>query len=233
VHARGTSDAIKVWRMALDEIDLARATDVLVREELERAASFATPLLRHRFLSRRMALRQILGGELGIEPAHVALGLSARGKPILLDRPGVFFNVSHSGALGLLALSARSEIGVDIETVREVPRWTEIVREFFDETERESLLRADRSVGTFLSYWTRKEAVAKATGLGLDLPLSSFTVSNFSGDEASIVTIRGVKGTPRKWHVRDLMSGPDHMAALASSHACAEIIWKEFPACGE
>jgi 4'-phosphopantetheinyl transferase len=230
VHARDRGDAIEVWRIALDEIDLAPATDLLDLGEISRADSFATPLLRRRFLARRMALRQILGNEIGIAPPRVAIELSARGKPRLLDRSDLFFNVSHSGALGLLALSARSELGIDIEKVREIPRWTEIVREFFAETECEALLRPDRTVSTFLAYWTRKEAVAKATGLGLDLPLSSFTVANFVGAETSVVTIRGLSGAARRWHVRDLMSGPEHVAALASSSPFVEINWKAFPA---
>ncbi|QJP15770.1 4'-phosphopantetheinyl transferase superfamily protein [Starkeya sp. ORNL1] len=233
MDARDRGEAIEIWRIALDEIDLATATEVLDLGEISRADSFATPLLRRRFLSRRMALRQILACRLGIAPARVALELSAQGKPRLVDRPGLFFNVSHSGALGLLALSTRSELGIDIEMVRDVPRWTEIVREFFAETEREALLRSDRTVSTFLAFWTRKEAVAKATGLGLDLPLSSFTVAKLVGAESSAVTIRGLRGAARTWHVRDLMSGPEHIAALASSSAYAEIKWKSFPVFGE
>lgn len=233
MQARDPDDAIEVWRIALDEVDLARTTDVLDRDELHRAEGFATPLLRRRFLARRMALRQILGHALGVAPARVAIGPSAQGKPRLIDRSDLFFNGAHSGTLGLLALSAGGELGVDIETIREIPRWTEIVREFFDEAERKLLLGSDRTVGAFLSCWTRKEAVAKATGLGLDLPLSSFTVANLVAAETSVVTIRAQKGAARTWHVRDLMSGPEHIAALASARAFAKVIWKEFPGRGE
>lgn len=225
----GRDDAVTIWRIALDEVDLIHAPDVLHRDELLRADSLATPALRRRFLSRRTALRQILGNELGIEPAKVAIGLSARGKPHLSDRSGLFFNVSHSGTLGLLALGAGGELGIDIETVREVPHWTDIVREFFDETERELLLGSDRPALAFLSHWTRKEAVAKATGFGLELPLGSFAVTNASGAETFAVTVPGPGGTACRWHVRDVMAGPDHIAALASSRACGEIIWQRFP----
>ena len=126
-------------------------------------------------------------------------------------------------------MSARSELGIDIEQVREVPRWTEIVRECFEASEQELLLRPERTARTFLSYWTRKEAVAKATGLGLSLPLSSFTVSNFTGEDASIVIIPDSTGAASKWHVRDLALGPGHIAALASSQMFDSVVWKNFP----
>jgi 4'-phosphopantetheinyl transferase len=229
VHAPDQSNAIRVWRIWLDQIDLARASDILDRGELQWSAGLATPPLRRRFLARRMALRQILGGELGIDPAHVAIGRGDQGKPHLLNHSDLLFNVSHSGAVGLLAVSARGELGIDIEQVREVPHWTEIVREYFEASEQELLLRPERSARMFLSYWTRKEAVAKATGLGLSLPLRSFAVSNFTGEDASIVIIPDLTGMARKWHVRDLTPGPSHIAALASSHMCDGVIWKNFP----
>ncbi len=190
VHGRGTCDAIKVWRMALDEIDLAHATDVLVPEELERAAGFATPLLRHASCHAAW-----LSGDPRRRARHrarrVRHGLSSPGKADPARSRPASSSTSRIRAPRIARLERAQRNRSDIGDGAEVPRWTEIVREFFDETEREPLLRADRSVGTFLSYWTRKEAVAKATGLGLDLPCSSFTVSNFSGAEASIVTIRG------------------------------------------
>jgi 4'-phosphopantetheinyl transferase len=229
VHALDRSNAIRVWRIWLDEVDLARASDILDRGELQRAGGLATPLLRRRFLARRMALRQILGSELGIDPAHVAMGQGVQGKPHLLGHSDLLFNVSHSGAVGLLAVSARSELGIDIEQVREVPRWTEIVRECFEASEQELLLRPELTARTFLSYWTRKEAVAKATGLGLSLPLSSFTVSNFTGEDAAVVIIPDATGAARKWHVRDLALGPGHIAALASSQMFDGVVWNNFP----
>lgn len=221
-----TAGEIEVWRIALDEVDLAAAAEILDRDELGRADRFAAAVLRRRFLARRVALRQILGGRLGVAPGRIALGSGAHGKPRVLDPPGPFFNLSHSGALALLAISGTGELGIDIEEVREVPRWPNIVREFFDESERRALLRPDQTARAFLAYWTRKEAVAKATGLALNLPLSSFSVADVVHRREGAISIPGVGGT---WHVLDLVPGPEHIAALASSKAGAEISWKAFP----
>lgn len=224
-------DAVRIWRIRLDDVDLGLAASILDPDEIGRAEKLATPLLRRRFLSRRLALRQILGVETGIDPARLAIEQGTQGKPRLLDQSGLFFNTSHSGALALLAVSARGEIGIDVERVRDIPSWTEIVAEFFEKKEQDRLLRRQNpTVGMFLSYWTRKEAVTKATGLGLGLPLSSFRVPEARDAEDAVVTIRGMSGAARKWHVRGLVPGPDHIAALASARACPEVTWLEYPA---
>ena len=62
-------------------------------------------------------------------------------------------------------------VGVDVEQ----PRCTEAVaRRYFLPAELEAL--PDRSAGSLTRLWTAKEAFVKALGLGLTLPLTSFTV---------------------------------------------------------
>src|SRR5438874_2067680 len=64
----------------------------------------------------------------------------------------------------------------------------------------------------FFAVWTRKEAYAKARGLGLALPFEEFTVST---DPAAPTLLAAADDDPARWTLRDLDAGPGYAAALA------------------
>src|SRR5919202_1824929 len=76
-------------------------------------------------------------------------------------------------------VSRQREIGIDIEHVRPLEDAAAIAEQFFSPGERELLRQAPRraALERFFTYWVRKEAVIKATGDGLSLPLDRFDVS--------------------------------------------------------
>ncbi|MCP9936841.1 MULTISPECIES: 4'-phosphopantetheinyl transferase superfamily protein [unclassified Cyanobium] len=131
-----------------------------------------------RFLLGRGALRLILGGWLGCDPAGLVLGVGPHGKPELLLReaagPGSGgirpqFNVSHSGDLILLGFHPERPVGVDVEQRRPLPEWEGIAGRFLspEESERIRALPMERRSDAFLTAWCRLEAGLKARGLGL------------------------------------------------------------------
>ena len=72
---------------------------------------------------------------------------------------------------------------------------------------------AERDPG-FLRYWTRKEAVLKATGHGLAVAPAAIAVTGPREPPAVVaVTVEGV--VERPVYLRDLDVGPGHVAALA------------------
>lgn len=96
------------------------------------------------------------------------------GRPYIQGLPD--FNISHSGNHVLLACDPFSRIGIDIEETR--PIHHEDFR--FQMTDNE-WLRIDTApdpLAAFYTYWTQKEAVIKAHGNGLSLPLKSFEVQD-------------------------------------------------------
>lgn len=121
----------------------------------------------------RLALRLILARYLGEEPAAIALRLGPHGKPALAERPQrLSFNLSHSGGLVLVAVSADREVGVDVERI---------------EAGRDLLAIAARALGpeavaalrdsageeraeAFYELWVRHEARLKCGGGGLGGP---------------------------------------------------------------
>lgn len=95
------------------------------------------------------------------------------GKPWFPDFPQYHFNVSHSGTLGLCALSDRP-VGVDIERVR--PRKEGLPAYALDERELGWFRTRGENWADFYTLWTMKEARIKCTGEGLRRPPRKITV---------------------------------------------------------
>jgi 4'-phosphopantetheinyl transferase len=101
------------------------------------------------------------------------------GKPRVRDSHGVELSISHSGRhVGLAVASA--PVGLDVEDARSLgPTPEASAMHLLSPDERiafDRLGAADRR-GSLLTYWTRKEAILKATGQGLRIEPASLTVS--------------------------------------------------------
>ena len=174
---------VRVW---LVHIDLTAPLDdavhaVLHPGERARAARF----LRHedaaRFGIMRAALRQVLAAETGGEPAALVLDPDSNGRPALGHPDAPDFNVSHSGAYGLIAISRERRVGVDIEVARAGFGWRELAVSVLSERDRRAIdaLPEDARVGAFFDCWTAKEAVLKAHGAGIGggvISMNAFSV---------------------------------------------------------
>jgi 4'-phosphopantetheinyl transferase len=95
-----------------------------------------------------------------------------QGKPHL-DHHSIRFNISHSGEFVVCAITNTGlDLGIDIEEIRDVDVsdfsaiWT---------AGEEAEIRM-HGVSRFYDYWTRKEAIIKADGRGLKIPLASIDV---------------------------------------------------------
>ena len=134
-----------VW---IIDADVEAPAEALTAEERERAARFRFDVDRRRWIAARVALRRVLARY--TDDLNFVAG--EHGKPYLANG-AVHFNLSHSGALAVIAVAA-SEVGVDVEQIRES----------FDFQELDA---AARSRAEFFRGWTRKEAMLKARGVGL------------------------------------------------------------------
>lgn len=95
--------------------------------------------------------------------------VSPRGKPYVPGGPE--FSLSHSGELAALAVSDRP-VGLDLERV--VPVSDAVKRRVLSQAELSWLESAGEEGFSFL--WTRKEAVLKCLGTGVDRPLRMLSV---------------------------------------------------------
>ena len=212
---------VHVW---IVEVDAAQATNAhlesLSGEERHRASRFKFEIDRRRFLRRRAALRLILGGYLGATPGGITYAENAFGRPALAGdwaRTALTFNTSHSGAIALIAVSRSRLLGVDIERLRPLVEAEGIAASYFSAREAAvfaALDRADRVEG-FYNAWTRKEAVVKALGGGLSIPLDAFEVSLRPGERAAILECSFDTKLKEKLQLLDLRCRAGYAGALA------------------
>lgn len=118
------------------------------------------------------------------------------------------FNISHAGQHVICALSKQRRVGVDIEQVNPVD-----LQDFancFTSRELDRLSRSPEFLFDFFSIWTIKEAVIKADGRGLQIPLQQF--------EAAEQIMLG----DNTWHIHALKIAHGYVAHLATDGALRE-----------
>lgn len=172
---------IHLWPivLTLSAEEEAKQVALLSADELLRAERFHFPLHKNRFIAARSALRQLLSFYLDCHPQQITFSYAAYHKPYLASPwSDVQFNLAHSYHLGLVAVTKQQPVGVDIEKIRPA-HYAAIAKRYFTIEEYHALLSlpADSQLKAFYRLWARKEAVMKAVGKGLTLPLSSFSVS--------------------------------------------------------
>ena len=208
--------------------NISRFNEMLSPDEQMRAKRFLSPRDRMRFVARRGILRTILASYLSVEPARLQFRYGNHGKPEIADTGGaaaIYFNISHSDGVVLLAFARDGEIGADIECVREISEMEQIANRIFASKEKEifrSMPRSQREEA-FFSAWTRKEAISKALGDGLSRPLSRFSVSLIPGERSKLLSIDGDTLEASKWSIQCLTPTPNYAGALAWRSGVSEI----------
>jgi 4'-phosphopantetheinyl transferase len=149
----------------------ARIEDWLDSGETARAASLLSEAAQRRFIGGHVLLRTVLGEFVGVAPQKLCFEHGPSGKPRLASNntDSVWFSLAHSGELALVAISATSEVGVDVERIRPIPEALRIAERAFDSASCAALRETapEQRDAAFLGHWTRLEALAKATGRGL------------------------------------------------------------------
>jgi 4'-phosphopantetheinyl transferase len=124
-----------------------------------------------------------------------------------LPGTGLHASISHSGVTVAVAVSRAGEVGVDVQRVAD-----DSVQELSPLVLAESEAGYVAVARDFFTYWTRKEALVKATGDGVTVPLPQVVVSPPG-------TPPRVLGYPRPGglaaQLRDLGPEPGYVGALA------------------
>lgn len=186
--------------------------------ERARVARKRDPLQRARQQAALVFVRHCLARHLDLPPARLPLQRSEGGKP-MLDPAGwaalgrhddpPHYNLSHCGGLALLAIAA-APVGVDLEA-RIVAARPALAAKLLTDTERQAWERLDATtaVEALTIVWVRKEAVLKATGLGLRFGLRRLSVGWAVG--GACVDL----GAAGHWRVEDVEVRAGYRAAVA------------------
>lgn len=200
-----------VWLVSLDVSPSRRAElrRLLSADERDRARRYRIPAARERFVVARGLLREVLGRYSGLAPEALRFSYPcvcgradctpARRKPRLELEPGhppLRFNLSHTDGVAMIAVTAGSEVGVDLERIRPTTAVEAIAERVLGAREAGALraLPDGERVEAFYRTWTRREARAKARGTGLAPPPA---------------------GPESGWWFHDLPAPPGCAAALA------------------
>jgi 4'-phosphopantetheinyl transferase len=222
-----TEGQVHVWAWPIDPAQASLEKDDLLlldAGEQERFRRYHFEADRVRFAIAHLHQRRILGAYLECEPDRVSFHLSRFGKPrVAADRP-LNFNLSHSRHFAMLAISTETEVGVDVEDVR--PMEPEVAQHYFSPVEQAALasLEGEDWLHGFYRCWTRKEAILKAEGVGLQLPLSSFDVSLLPGAPAMLLGVRPPAIFSSPWTLHHLETPSGTMGALAAGNPEAKVL---------
>ncbi|RAQ96027.1 4'-phosphopantetheinyl transferase family protein [Thermogemmatispora tikiterensis] len=225
-HLRLARGEVHIWcaSLALPPASVERLTAVLTPAEQDHAARFRSAQARQHFVAARATLRLILSRYLGLPPQQLRLRTNPWGKPELEPRPAssqptVTFNLSHSEALALYAVTGGLAIGIDLEYQRPLSEaeLEQLAARYFAPAEYRALLSLpyEERLPAFFRCWTRKEAYVKARGQGLSLPLDAFEVSLTPDSPARLLASYEDPDAPQRWSLLAIDPSPAYSAALA------------------
>lgn len=201
----------------------ARLEEILDEHERSRAAAYRREADRERFVIGCVVTRRVLGAHLGLSPAAVPLDRTCRdcGRPhgkvrLAIEGEPVQLSVSHSGDLVAIAFHRSAPVGIDVERTDPSLDPAELCANVLTSVERAALfgLEPASRPGAFTRYWTRKEAVVKATGEGLRARLDDIAVSA-PWEPARLLSRVGRADLVRMTRLHDLDARPGYSAALA------------------
>jgi len=194
-------DAPAHWDDALSQLSAS---------ELEAAQRFYRKVDQQQYVFAHAILRLLLAMRCQVAPSEIRFERGGFGKPVLdYPRIGVHFSISYG--IGAIAVAiAETPVGVDIEMLRGDFDLESLGWRCFTEEERlfVGAAASDERRRGFFWLWTRKEALVKATGLGLDA-MDSFSALD------DRVAMSDESGQVRVFHVHQPPPVPGHALALA------------------
>lgn len=210
--------AVQVWWA--DPKDAAPwMHDLLDDVERHRRDRLSRPPDQARFVVGCALLKRAAAAQLAVDARDVTLVRvcpdcdQPHGKPTV-PGSGLELSLAHSGSRVAVAIARGTPVGVDVEQDQRSIDPETLIDTVLTAREAAALaaLPADRHRTGFLTYWTRKEAVLKATGDGLRVPLRHVEVTGplepprvlaFAGRAEQPIALVG------------LDAGRDHIASLA------------------
>ena len=179
---------------------------------------------RRSFAAAHGLLRQVLAATVGGSPAQVMFDRDGHGKPFLVPdvaRPTVAFSLSHCRDVVACVVAPAGRVGIDVEPIRPSLDSVAFAQRFFSPAEAAwiaAMRSFDRGAGV-CAVWTLKEALSKALGYGLGLPLTSTSFEIHGRDVTAAVF---PPFDDDVWHCRSIdIDGTHKLGVVANAAAAA------------
>lgn len=184
--------------------------NILSPDELMKSVNFVMEKDSDRFILSRAVLRILLGRYTGKSAVDIEFGSAFNLKPELKTNTGsVHFNVTHSGELILIAVSSKP-VGIDTEMLDDDFACNQVAVISFSDEEQKYISSSHNPSEAFFLLWTRKEALLKGTGKGIDDSLPKISVLN------GMQHLDGeLLYTSEPWTIGSFGIGHDYVASIA------------------
>ena len=169
--------------------------------------------------TRRFYLRLLLGAYLDVPGKDVRITRRVKGRPELessLSNGQLNFSVARSGDCYLVGVSGGVTIGVDMEMAGRRPgKPMALARRYFSQQEISSLSGLDEEElrRAFIHTWACKEAIVKASGVGIANQLCRFTVDIDPNRAPSVLDMPD--DDPAAWKLAMAEPATDTIAVVA------------------
>ena len=211
--AFGFSENVNVWRLQVSTCYslVGRFQSVLDPLEQARAAAYQQESARSQFVIAHGILRFLLAKYLEKAPSDIQFAAGENGKPFIKSIAGIeiHYNVAHSGDWILIAISG-NPVGIDVEYKDPEFDYSEVVPACFNFDDINLVQNSADPRSGFYLYWTRKEALIKASARGIDNELPSIPCLDGEHDIDS-----GILGIASGWDVTSFPVDERHVGSVA------------------
>ncbi len=213
---------VDVWFRATDALDkeaITAAVSLLSEEERAQYARFHFARDARDYAAAHALLRTVLSRDGDRGPGDWRFDKTPHGKPYLID-PGEFrgsFSLSHTHGMVACAVTEEGDIGVDVERVDRELNLEDIAGRFFAPAEARLLAQLDPDArrSRFFEFWTLKEALVKALGVGIATSLASFAFTVDVDGEGGVALDAPEAIAARDWQFGLFTPSPRHRLAVA------------------
>jgi 4'-phosphopantetheinyl transferase len=209
---------IWAWDYSGSSSRFPKYLEILSIDERERLNRYRFSADKLRFAVSRARLRTLIAGYLNCDSARIKFDRGPHGKPRLnaeISAARLMFNLSTTARMTIVAIALDDPLGVDLEEI--LPLDTDVERSLSVREQSDLLsISGESRLKAFYECWTRKEAILKAEGLGLTVPLDSFDVSVLPGHEPRLLESRPAANLTHGWKLSTLEPNRLFTGALAT-----------------
>lgn len=204
-----------VFNSRLSDGDFQSLLSILPQKDQDRILRFKRWQDRQIHLAGRLLLLKGLlehGLPIGILES---VKTNSYGKPFTTHN--IEFSLSNSGVCAVCAITDTPQIGIDVETIKNID--ISNFKSIMSLDEWNDIQNAKNKLTAFYSFWTKKEAILKADGRGFSVPLEQIHI----GKNSAIIS-------NEPWFISEIPLEASYICHLATRNPVDTIyVQKIFP----